>query len=278
MDNENTPQSHNASFKRLRRELTIERVAFLAYITLTVAYMVLSQRADQPWAIYVDGRQVAVTPNRPTAAAILAEARKQESNNLSDAVRFKQQVEIRKAGWRTEPDGLIEALSAVEAVTTVEVRVPAIFVDGKPVIGAPDKITAEKILDEVKMRYVRKVESLYEEPYFKEKVSIGREWLSTPRVFRTAQDGADALTQPLGKPAVHKVEKGELAITIAKKYGISLETLQELNPGRKLERLQIGDYLRVGAGPTPLTVVVRAKRGNRVITYENGVEVKTDTI
>ena len=261
----------------MRRELTIERVAFLAYISLTVAYMVLSQRADQPWAIYVDGKQVAVTPNRPTAAAILAEARKQESNNLSDAVRFKQQVEIRKAGWRTEPDGLIAALMAVEAVTTVQVRVPAIFIDGTPIIGTPDKLTAEKILDEVKMRYARQIESLYDEPRFKEKVSIGREWLSTPRVCRTVQEGADALTQPIGKPTVHKVERGELAVTIARKYKLPLSELQKLNPGRSLDKLQIGDYLRVSPGDPPVTVIVRAKRGNRIITYENGMEIGSET-
>lgn len=44
----------------------------------------------------------------------------------------------------------------------------------------------------------------------------------------------------------HIVQKGQLAVGIAQDYGLSLDELRRLNPGRELARLQIGDKLVVG--------------------------------
>ncbi|HOK53047.1 MAG TPA: flagellar biosynthetic protein FliO [Armatimonadota bacterium] len=44
----------------------------------------------------------------------------------------------------------------------------------------------------------------------------------------------------------HVVQKGELAIEIAKKYNLDLEELKQLNSGRNIAKLQIGDRLVVG--------------------------------
>ena len=279
MVTDNNAQAHRASFQKLRRELTIERVAFLVYIALTISYMVLSQRADQPWAICVDGKRIAIAPNRPTYAALVAEARRQQSHQLSNEVRIKQKIEPRYVGRSAKPDGLVDALSAIERVTTVEVKVWAIVANGCVLIGSPSKAAAQGMLDALKLRYAGEVKSLYEEPRIKEKVRIRREWLAPQRVFRAIDNGVAALMMPAGKPVTHVVQKDELAITIAKKHGISLKMLQEFNPGRVLDRLQIGDVLRVGAGDAPITVVVKAVRktsggGREIVTYENGVEVR----
>lgn len=276
---EGSPQRLRAAFGLVKRELTIERVAFLAYIALTVAYMILKQGADRPWAIYVDGRQVAVAPNRPTAAALCAEARRQQARGLSQDVRFVQKLNLRYAGWWKKPDGLVDALSAIEGATTVQVRVPAIHVNGKPIVGAASDATANAALNAAKLFYAKDVKSLYEEPRFKENVKVAPAWVSPQRVARSAEEGAQALTARAGRPTTHEVRKGEIAILIARKHGITLSQLQELNPGRDLDHLQIGDRLRVGAGNAPVTVIVKEARGRpggerRIITYENGVEVR----
>lgn len=48
---------------------------------------------------------------------------------------------------------------------------------------------------------------------------------------------------------MHIVQKGQLSIDIAKKYGLDLNKLKQLNPGRNLARLQIGDKLIIGIVP-----------------------------
>ena len=147
--------------------------------------------------------------------------------------------------------------------------------------GAPNKATARQILEAVKIHYAEKAKSLYEEPRFKEDVGIGRGWLAPQRVYRSIHAGATALTVASGKPTAHTVLNGEIASTIARKYRIPLQTLFELNPGRDLDHLQIGDVLRVRGGTAPLTVVVKESRKGpsgeeKIVTYENGIEVRAE--
>ncbi|MEN6521608.1 MAG: flagellar biosynthetic protein FliO [Armatimonadota bacterium] len=58
-----------------------------------------------------------------------------------------------------------------------------------------------------------------------------------------------AETTKLIQTKVHIVQKGQLSIDIAKKYGLNLDKLKQLNPGRNLARLQIGDKIVVGIVP-----------------------------
>jgi uncharacterized protein YabE (DUF348 family) len=76
-----------------------------------------------------------------------------------------------------------------------------------------------------------------------------------------------------GKPLTHVVKKGDTASKIAETYGISLADMAKLNPGRSLDRLQIGEQLRTGSGTMPLTVVVR----DQVVRNE-GIPVPTESI
>ena len=48
----------------------------------------------------------------------------------------------------------------------------------------------------------------------------------------------------------HVVREGEVAVRIAEQYGIDLDRLSELNPGRDLDHLQIGDRLVVRSEST----------------------------
>ncbi|MEN6370658.1 MAG: flagellar biosynthetic protein FliO [Armatimonadota bacterium] len=56
-------------------------------------------------------------------------------------------------------------------------------------------------------------------------------------------------TTKLIQTKVHIVQKGQLSIDIAKKYGLDLDKLKHLNPGRNLAKLQIGDKIVVGVVP-----------------------------
>lgn len=56
-------------------------------------------------------------------------------------------------------------------------------------------------------------------------------------------------TTKVVRTKIHIVQKGQLSIDIAKKYGLDLPKLAKLNPGRNLAKLQIGDKLVVGIVP-----------------------------
>jgi flagellar biogenesis protein FliO len=68
----------------------------------------------------------------------------------------------------------------------------------------------------------------------------------------------------------HIVQKGQLSIDIVKKYGITLEQLEKLNPGRNIARLQIGDRLTVGITKVaqPTSAPAKKKSVPQTVTNE----------
>jgi LysM repeat protein len=59
----------------------------------------------------------------------------------------------------------------------------------------------------------------------------------------------------LEPPKYHVVKSGEFAVRIARRYGLTLEELQRLNPDKNLDRLKVGDKLLVKMGKPLVTVV-----------------------
>lgn len=72
--------------------------------------------------------------------------------------------------------------------------------------------------------------------------------LCMPACPTQAENAALALLNGAGqsKHQEHIVQKGQLAVQIAQEYGLNLDELRALNPGRDIARLQIGDKLIVG--------------------------------
>jgi LysM repeat protein len=101
-----------------------------------------------------------------------------------------------------------------------------------------------------------------EEPQFKEQVDVQEMAVDLDLYRPTEEEALDKLVS--GKAAsggVYVVVSGDVASQIASRLGMTLTELEELNPGRNLHRLQIGDKLKVsksGSARTPrLTVIVR---------------------
>ena len=61
---------------------------------------------------------------------------------------------------------------------------------------------------------------------------------------KAATKGADGKAAAAAGPGEHVVAKGETLASIAKKAGLSLKALQDLNPGVNANRLQIGQKLK----------------------------------
>jgi LysM repeat protein len=70
----------------------------------------------------------------------------------------------------------------------------------------------------------------------------------------TAKAGGSTTTPPVKTGATYTVQSGDTLVGIAKKLGIALATLQQLNPGVSASSLQVGQKLNIpkgtAAGPT----------------------------
>lgn len=255
MDNEKIIRS-------LRLQLLVERliIAVIA-LTLLTTWGVARYKSGKS-VIIVDGKAIACVPSQQDAEVVLSEIKSSAGCNPSE-VEFQQDVRVARAPRDAEPVSRHRALCEIRRVVCALAPRWSIIVDGKPAVALPDKKTAGDTLELAKMKFGSMVKNLAEEPQFKQKVSVDIAAVPLRICCKTAQEAVDMLfsDQPAVKTdAVYTVENGDMAVSIARKNGISLEELEKLNPGVKLERLQIGDKLNIKAAKSAgarLTVVVR---------------------
>lgn len=248
--------------RSLRLQLLVERVAIGIIAVVLIGFWAYGRIADSKSMILVDGKPVVCVPSEKDAERILQEIKTHTGLNPSE-IQFKQDIAVARAPRDAQPVSRRKAIGLVRTVVSPVVPRWSIIVGGKPVVAVPDRETAGKALDLAKLRYGKLVQNLAEEPQFKENVTVAVESVD-PGIFRKTAEEAVKLLFAEGKPvtrdALYVVRSGDVAGAIAKRHGISLDTLWSLNPGVDLHKLQIGDKLRVKATETVgarLTVVVR---------------------
>jgi LysM repeat protein len=74
----------------------------------------------------------------------------------------------------------------------------------------------------------------------------------TPAPYITAPTPSP-VTAPFvsGGGTEYTIKKGDVAFALAKKNGVSLKRLQEVNPGKDLAKLKVGDKIQIPAGGAP---------------------------
>jgi hypothetical protein len=144
----------------------------------------------------------------------------------------------------------------------------AVLVDGVPVAAVDSEEQAGAVLEAAKEKYGSMARDLMEEPQFKQDVKAEKMAVDLALYRPTVEEALDALLSGGGGGAgggsgVCVVTSGDVAGKIAQDHRMTLSELQALNPGRNLDKLQIGDQLKVskssGSSKPRLTVVVRSR-------------------
>lgn len=248
--------------RSLRKQLLIERIIF-AVITLILAASWLSVRIGNKYSlIVVDGKPVVCVSTEKDAEAILEQIKSKAGSN-TDEIQFKQEVRVARAPRGTVPISRHKAIRIVQRFVSPVVSRWAIIADGKPVVAVPSRRVAGEALDMAKLKFGKMVNNLAEEPQFKENVTVDISAVSPSMYKKTAQEAVDFIfnnTTSTTKDGVYTVKKGDMAVSIAHRHGISLDDLEKMNPGINLHSLQIDDKIRIKTSTISkpkLTVVVR---------------------
>lgn len=234
-----------------------ERVIYWVIIFALALMLVLSRRAALPVAVFVNHEPVAWLPNARLAQWTLELARERLRQRYGRGVDFAEKVEtdnlpLRSGQQIVSPSEAAQAL--LQRVTPAK-RAFLIVVDGRPLLALPDKQEAQQALELVKAHLTPQKVTLVKPPRFKEKVSVRKGKILPGRIVPNAEAASQVLLSGLEPPRYHTVKAGEVAIRIASRYGINLQDLQQLNPGRDLNRLHIGDKLLIKRGKPLVTVV-----------------------
>jgi hypothetical protein len=149
-----------------------------------------------------------------------------------------------------------------------------IYVDDQDVVALPSRAEAEAVLEEVKAALAGPVKELEAPPSFKQQVEVRTETVGE-ELWADRATAAGLLRGEDGEtPAHHSVGRGETAWDIARKYRLTLEQLSAQNAGVNLDRLQVGQQLRVGSASEPLVTVVTEGRMTRTLPSPFGVVLR----
>lgn len=234
-----------------------ERLVYWLLILALTSVLLLQWRAKLPVAIFVNGEPVAWLATSRLAKEALRMVTQQLQHQYGEGTEFAESVVTGNLPLPAHE----RLVSPAEAARRLLQRVhPArrawlIVVNGKPVIALTTQQDAEQTLESVKAALTPSDLPLVRPPRFKERVAIRQGRITPDRVLADPQQAAQRLIHGLQPPRYHVVRSGEVALRIARRYGITLADLQRLNPYRNLDRLQVGDRLLVSVGKPLLTVV-----------------------
>ncbi|MDO8589493.1 MAG: G5 domain-containing protein [Armatimonadota bacterium] len=240
---------------RLRRQLLIERAIILLVLLSFLARWGYTYITSSAYAIIADGKPIVVVESKTVANELLDELL-HSAGMESDEAEFAQKVELKRMAGR----GPMDSESAM-AILKAKLRPLGdkwvILIDKQPYVALDAQEQAGETLELARQRFGKLVKNLAEEPSFKENVTVQNQKADL-RIWRRApREAVELLFSPEGKPSTHAVKSGEIAGEIAEQHGMKLADVQRLNPGKRLNRLRIGERLKVGMGKPPLTVVVR---------------------
>ena len=261
-------------------------------------YAYVRQSRKSPTAIVIGGTSIANLGSRAAAEEALSQAKRSKADGIATGrLRFTEPVTLRRADTGSAISGFQQAVEAVQQAAGVEAEVYAIAVDGVPVVGLRSEKDAQKALDLVKAYYERG-RTLVGASSFKGKVFISKQFINTEGFCESPESARDALTTASEPAVTHTVAIGDRGEGIAERYDLTLDQLEEMNPGKDIDRLELGDVLVIERAEYPITVVNKAmvnttvqitppreaaaRIGRRVVkmmvTYENGEPVAQDVI
>ncbi len=238
-------------FKIYRRRLAVI-VSIIALVILVLWY----QNAVLAFDVIIDGKTVAQVKDKEAFVRALAEYKKQVSEQSGYPVEELQKIELREAKLdkRRFEKNVNKVVIKEVALGTPGYR---FLVDGKPLFAVRDRDKLEEILDEYKKQYLTAVDkrATIKSIDFKQEVRIEKTLVQPAEFWQF--DRVKALIYEKEREArIVEVEKGDNLWLIARRYNMTVEELEMLNPDIDPEKIFPGDKLVVKPFDPRFDVVV----------------------
>lgn len=249
-----------ATLARLRRRLWWERGAFATVLVGVLGLWSYPTLFPGVWAISVQGRPLVAMRDRQAVEAVVQQVERTYAANPSGAA-FGRQVRILRANpAQVEITDAQTATEKLDAIWKQHADQAILYVDGNAVVALPSQQEATQALERVKADLAGGLEDLSVAPTFKEQVEVRLE----PTTEDISADEETAVALLEGKEVEgdgsHLVASGQNAWSIARQHDLSLQELKQLNPGANLQRLKVGQQLKVTGTAQPLVTVVAEGR------------------
>jgi len=254
--------------RKSRYGLICAAVVLLAAISASVVVGVNLARRPNALEVFLDNqsvgiirttRQTEITPEHlKYMAQVILENRHDMSVSILSEVTATP-LRFSDSEILVIPDTIVSAL--VNGLR-YHVLAAVITVDGTEMAVLTDADAAQSILDTIKQRYLQEDLNIVRQEFIEDVRIIERYVYS--RELTTASDALAILTTPLRQADTYTVQPGDVSGVIAMRFGMSLSTLVQLNPGLNPDVLQPNQVLVI-TRPIP---VVSVRTFERVVFYE----------
>jgi LysM repeat protein len=241
----------------------MERAIFGAVILVLLAVQIYGALAGRRGVINVDGDEVAVVASPAAARDVIEAVRARTTQDYDGDVRFVEKVNVsreKRPSVRVMSPNVAEEKLA--GAVHVGARLWAICVEGQPVLALDSREKAGQALAlYASQNCGEEVGPAVAPTRFAEQVTIEQRIVPLDTAVESAEAACERLGDGKSRRAYHVVKEGETAYEIAHRYKIGYYALRDLNPGKDLDRLKIGDKLTV-SGSEPLLTVVSTRRAS----------------
>lgn len=285
------PPHSNKSVMMKRAIITTSVVATLS-IGSVYAANDKDKDVDTVYHIYHKGELLGTVNNKSIIEDLLKEKVKDAMASYRDyEFSMKDQISYIPEKVFTPVYDNKETIENVNKTFNVMANAEAIIIDGKTVAFVSNKEEAEKVIKQIKMKYVPEEiltklangatevkynDYIYKDVRLEEKVTTS-EGKVFPEDILSVEEAVELLQKGTLQPKKHKVQEGEVLGQIANNYGLTLKQFLQLNPGiDEDELIQIGDEFNVTAYEPLVTVTVEMEAvRNEAIPFE--IEVIEDS-
>lgn len=242
---------HNLNFKSV-----------IITILVVINMLLLLTNFGMRYKVYMNNQYVGVVADKQQFAGIMDEACKQISSEISTDVCFDSQPVYKSVlVWKSQKVNSEEVINNLKTKGLYKKKGYAICVNGMELIVVHDRTMAEGLLEKLK------------EP-FKETSGTKVEFVENIEVKEKAMDQLDkisfdealaVLSRTKQDSKIYKVQKGDTLWIIARKNGMTIDQIMDLNPGLT-EFIREGQEIKLNS-PVPL-INIRTKN---VTTLEEEV-------
>ncbi len=278
-----------AQVRQLRRRLWLERAFWVVIICLLGAvHFGALPGGRRAVLITANGQPVTVVASRGEANRLLDEL-KSSPNVPGVKAGFAETVALRSVSAARNPvQSDSEAMKALAAKVHPVVRAAAIVTNGEIVLALPDQKEAVQTLSGILRRF--SPPGGRATPYFKEQVKVETREVPPDKLYPNADKALARIVEASQPKGSYEVKPGDSAWKIAGEFGVPLSRLAAANPELDMDRVIVGQKMKIPGELPPLTVLAReevvetigegpgAPRRKVRISYENGAEVEREVV
>lgn len=229
-------------------------------IVTTVIVVVILIRSTKAFEVLLDGEPAGIVESQEVFGSMVESIKKNAESRFGTEMMLASTIEYKEV-YLPDNAKIIDIsskdkIAELEKEVELQAKVYTINVDGREVAVFKDKASAESVLDRVKAPYVESAGDGVVTT-FAENVSITERIVSSRELPGLLQDPDTvyiSLTRENEEIRTYVVQKGDTVSEIAQKLGISQKDIEKANPDLDVDRISIGQELKLTVPRYPLNI------------------------